>query len=160
MKNIIDIIEKKQVGHYETYERPYWRYVAHVTQTESGNVTIVLTIYRIGNNTPYRIKVLNPFEFKYEDYLIPLRNAEWTKVNKEPQYQRVNYNSTVKVKLSKEAKEIYRNLYQFNVDVDSKGFSEFQLWWLMHIFGPHILGHSSLLEDGCIYIKENDLESV
>ena len=76
-----------------------------------------------------------------------------------------NFNQSVKVKLTRTGKEIYRKNYaKFGIDsyayVDKDGFSEFQLWSFMGIFGESIEKGVQVLEDGCIYMYDNYLEKV
>lgn len=73
----------------------------------------------------------------------------------------LNYNSIIKVKLTGHGQSIYHDRYNSDVVIDSEGFSEFCLWKFMDIFGTAI-GLSAIyeyvLEDGCIYIKDENLE--
>ena len=46
-------------------------------------------------------------------------------------------------------------------EVDEEGFTEFQLWQLMNIYGPHLAnGCNVAFEDCVIYIRDEDLEEV
>ncbi len=69
-------------------------------------------------------------------------------------YKAININSSVKIKLTDKGRKVYRNhLYDilgsiyrknneieklFNIDEDKQGYSTWQLWKLMSIFGSHI----------------------
>ena len=92
--------------------------------------------------------------------------------------KKLNLNSIVKVKLSDKGKDIF--YHQFDdinksisargcriieprfPDVDNEGYSRFQLWNFMNIYGDYFkLGMDPTpLEDLNIYIDENDLDEV
>lgn len=70
-----------------------------------------------------------------------------------------NYNTMVNVKLDDNGKAIYVKTYKSEPIVDKDGFSKFALWELMSIFGSNLKAGDSFTEDGCIYIRESDVES-
>ena len=72
--------------------------------------------------------------------------------------KKINYNCTIKVKLSEQGKTIYRNFYHDDPITDENGFSKFQLWWFMYIFGKHMVAGSAITDDGYIHMSDNDLE--
>ena len=83
-----------------------------------------------------------------------------------------NLNSVIKVKLTDYGKDIfYHQFDEFNMwhgkevieprypYVDENGFSIFQLWHFMGIYGPHIhIGMNNVIEHNDIYIEEKDLK--
>ena len=71
---------------------------------------------------------------------------------------KINYNAMVKVKLDDNGKAIYASRYGKKPDVDENGFSQFPLWDIMAIFGSNSRAGTSFTEDGCIYMKEADVE--
>ncbi|MCM1234149.1 MAG: hypothetical protein NC489_28940 [Ruminococcus flavefaciens] len=95
----------------------------------------------------------------------------------EQNYKKVNLNSKIKVKLTPYGAEIY----YYKVDgvnekiirnggtpldrkmpcIDKDGFTEFQLWEFINLYGSCIgLGRKEVLSDICLYISEKDLEDV
>lgn len=70
-----------------------------------------------------------------------------------------NLNKTVYVKLNNVGKDIYKNYIQnlnsnFSVEpeVDENGYTKFQFWDLIHIYGEYIgLGQPTPFDDNCIY---------
>ncbi len=91
--------------------------------------------------------------------------------------QKLNWNSIVKVKLSEVGKEIYRAQYdEFNKQqaakghmiferpepkVDKDGYTAFQLWNFMELYGPHIgMGRKAIADSPNFYIFDSDLEEV
>lgn len=83
----------------------------------------------------------------------------------------LNMNYSVKVKLNDKGKDIYYHRYdKYNrpelftprfPKVDKDGFSEFQLWHLMEIYGEYMkMGCETPFEDLCLYIEEDDLKDV
>ena len=82
-----------------------------------------------------------------------------------------NLNYTIKVKLTDKGKDIYYHQYDWlnrelgkellkprYPDVDEDGFTKFQLWHFMEIYGPHIsLTAPTFIEHNDIYIEEFDL---
>ena len=91
--------------------------------------------------------------------------------------KKLNMNSIVRVRLNDLGKEIYYHRYddcnewlksrgapQIGCDfpdVDEGGFSEFQLWDFMSIFGPHIgMGKKEFWTDFNLYIDDEDLDEV
>lgn len=89
--------------------------------------------------------------------------------------KKLNLNNLIKVKLSDYGKEIY--YHQFDglneyfgnniiephfPTVDEYGYSEFQLWDFMHIYGEYMkMGFSDCgIEELNIYIDEKDLKEV
>lgn len=73
-----------------------------------------------------------------------------------------NLNKTVYVRLNNIGRDIYKNYIQsLNSDlptepeVDENGYTKFQLWDLIHIFGEYIdLGLPTPFDKNCIYFKE------
>lgn len=73
-----------------------------------------------------------------------------------------NLNKTVYVRLNNIGKDIYKNYIQnlncnlyTELEVDENGFTKFQLWDLIHIFGKYIdLGLPTPFDKNCIYFKE------
>lgn len=85
--------------------------------------------------------------------------------------QSLNMNCSVKVKLNDKGKDIYYHRHDkyFQSEllkprfpkVDEDGYSEFQLWDLMKIYGEYmVMGLSTPFDDLNIYIKDDDLETV
>ena len=73
-----------------------------------------------------------------------------------------NLNKTVYVKLNNVGRDIYKNYIQ-NLNsnlstepkVDENGYTKFQLWDLIHIYGEYIgLGLQTPFDKNCIYFKE------
>jgi len=73
-----------------------------------------------------------------------------------------NLNKTVYVRLNNIGKDVYKNYIQsLNSDlstepkVDENGYTKFQLWDLIHIFGEYIgLSLPTPFDKNCIYFKE------
>lgn len=73
-----------------------------------------------------------------------------------------NLNKTIYVKLNDVGKDIYKNYIQnlnsnlsTEPEVDENGYTKFQLWDLIHIFGECIgLGLPTPFDKNCIYFKE------
>lgn len=73
-----------------------------------------------------------------------------------------NLNKTIYVKLNDVGKDIYKNYIQnlnsnlsTEPEVDENGYTKFQLWDLIHIFGECIgLGLQTPFDKNCIYFKE------
>ena len=92
--------------------------------------------------------------------------------------KKLNLNSTVKVKLTDYGKDIYYHQYdELNEqikqlgrkpikphfpEVDKNGYTQFQLWYFMQLYGTHMqLGVCDNGIDGLnIYIDEKDLVEV
>lgn len=91
--------------------------------------------------------------------------------------KKINLNSIVKVKLNDRGKDIY--YHRFNdinrfiksrgakpLDpgypvVDEDGFSEFQLWNFIHIYGEYMMiGAPNITKDLNIYINDEDLDDI
>lgn len=72
---------------------------------------------------------------------------------------KINYNAIVKVKLDDNGKKIYADLYGEEPVLDANGFYEDTLWHIMYIFGDVHAGQS-FSEDGCIYMKQENVEKV
>lgn len=83
--------------------------------------------------------------------------------------KKLNWNKTVKVKLTERGLQAYRDHYAWMKDklgeevrdpkVDEDGYSRFQLWSFMRIFGSIIyLGSDNVVEDISFYIDDEDLE--
>ena len=87
------------------------------------------------------------------------------------EYKTFNINECIKVKLTQKGKLIYLE-YQIeiqkkfdrdgikidvplSIEVDSEGFSSFQLWRFMEIFGSHMYcGCESVIEGPILYLPE------
>lgn len=73
-----------------------------------------------------------------------------------------NLNENVHVRLNNTGRNIYKNHMQSlnsnlstEPEVDENGYTKFQLWDLMHIFGKYIsLGLPTPFDKNCIYFKE------
>lgn len=77
-----------------------------------------------------------------------------------------NLNKTVYVRLNNTGRNIYKSYMEelnrnctmrFSVEpeVDKNGYTKFQLWDLIHIFGEYIdLGLPTPFDKNCIYFKE------
>lgn len=91
--------------------------------------------------------------------------------------KKLNWNSIVKVKLTERGKEIYRAQYdELNAKqaangrmifdrpephVDKDGYTTFQLWCFMELYGPYIgMGRKAIADSPDFYIFECDLEEV
>ena len=88
--------------------------------------------------------------------------------------KKFSVNDMVKVKLTDVGKDIFYHQFDdlnemYNEvmikprypEVDDEGFTKFQLWHLMNIYGPHLrLGGDAPFEDCAIYISCGDLEEV
>ena len=89
--------------------------------------------------------------------------------------KQLNLNCIIKVKLSDYGKEIFYHRYddvnKFIVKnggdpikpsfpkVDDEGYTEFQLWQFMNLYGKHmVMGAPDVLEHLNIYIDEEDLD--
>lgn len=72
--------------------------------------------------------------------------------------KKIKHNRFIKVKLTENGKAIYRNHYKTDAYADENGFSKFTLWIFMGIFGEYIHRGWNVLEDGCIYMHEDDLK--
>ena len=87
------------------------------------------------------------------------------------EYKTFNINEIVKVKLTQKGKLIYlehqieiqkrfnRDKIKIdvplNAEVDSEGFSSFQLWRFMEIFGSHMYcGAEPIIEECILYLPE------
>ena len=92
------------------------------------------------------------------------------KIN-DKEYKTFNINEIVKVKLTQKGKLVYlehqietqkrfdRDRIKIdvplNVEVDSEGFSSFQLWRFMEIFGSHMYcGGEPIIEECILYLPE------
>ena len=85
-----------------------------------------------------------------------------------------NLNDIIKVKLTDRGKDIYyhqhdelNKFYGKEVlkprypKVDSNGFTSFQLWHFMEIYGPHMhIGMNNVIEHNDIYIEKKDLNDL
>lgn len=86
--------------------------------------------------------------------------------------KKLNLNSFIKVKLTDHGKDIYYHQYDWLKDyiiapernlpeVDADGYTEFQLWHFMNLYGEHLFnGYRVVVEDVSIYIDEKNLEEV
>lgn len=88
---------------------------------------------------------------------------------------KLNWNDTVKVKLTEHGKEIYRAQYdELNAmrvakglsaferpepNVDENGLTTFQLWHFIQLYGNYIgMGLEEVVNSPYFYINEKDLE--
>ena len=84
------------------------------------------------------------------------------------QYKETNLNDCIKVKLTEKGKEIYRNRFdEDNIKklgieycepkIDKDGYTEFQMWDFMRIFGKHfhILGNNPCETKCMVQVKED-----
>lgn len=78
--------------------------------------------------------------------------------------KRLNLNSIIKVKLTDRGKDVFYHQYDsFRYpDVDNEGYSKFQLWDFMHIYGhTFILGNvNEVIKPLDIFIEDEDLEDM
>lgn len=91
--------------------------------------------------------------------------------------KKINLNDIVKVKLTPHGADIYYNrLSGLNVllkregikpienrlpEVDKNGYTKFQLWDFINIYGKYIgLTKENVITDLCLYIDEKDFEEV
>jgi hypothetical protein len=86
--------------------------------------------------------------------------------------KKLNLNCIIKVKLTDYGRDIFYHQYdELNKasgrtiikprfpDVDSEGFSQFQLWDFMHVYGKHMmLAAPEVIKPLNIYIKDEDLD--
>ena len=85
-------------------------------------------------------------------------------------YKETNLNYYIKVKLTEKGKEIYQEYlnnifeeYEINdipkIEVDEEGYTEFQMWNFVRIFGKHfsMLG-DNLCETNCLVQVKEDME--
>ena len=84
---------------------------------------------------------------------------------------KINLNSPVLVKLTDHGKDVYyhqyddliargiRGLTRAMPPADENGFTMFQLWHLIQLYGEHIgMALPNVFEDICIYLDEKELE--
>lgn len=71
-----------------------------------------------------------------------------------------NINETVKVQLTETGQKIYRTVYNKNPKVDKDGYTEFQLWHLMQLFGNYMINGSNDLpfSTNIIIIKPDEYD--
>lgn len=76
--------------------------------------------------------------------------------------KKLNLNRTVYVQLNDYGKELYFRHYDKNPEVDDCGFTKFQLYDFMRIYGRYFsMWNSKLpLDDYNIYIEEQALEEM
>ena len=86
--------------------------------------------------------------------------------------KKLYWNDTIKVKLTDYGKDIYYHQYdhliergikieRLHAEVDEDGYSKFQLWSFMHLYGEYIgLAMPNVVEDISFYIDDNDLNEV
>ena len=88
--------------------------------------------------------------------------------------KKINWNYWIKVKLTPHGKNIYYhqfdNLIKGGVlkesdreypKEDKDGYSQFQLWEFMQLYGPHIgMTLPEIIIDACIYFDDEYLEEV
>lgn len=86
--------------------------------------------------------------------------------------KKLNLNCIIKVRLTDYGKDIFYHQYdELNrasgrtiikprfPDVDSDGFSKFQLWDFMHVYGKHMmLAAPEVIKPLNIYIEDEDLD--
>ena len=89
-------------------------------------------------------------------------------------YKALNINEFIKVKLTQKGKLIYlehqiemqkrfnrdgiKIEVPLNIEVDTEGFSSFQLWRFMEIFGSHMYcGAEPAIEECILYLPEGSL---
>lgn len=90
--------------------------------------------------------------------------------------KKLNLNDCVRFKLNPRGAEIFYNQYDelnkelkargasnllepYMPSIDSKGFTEMQLWRFMELFGSHIgIGKPNVIEELNLYIDEKDLK--
>lgn len=75
--------------------------------------------------------------------------------------KKLNWNSTIKVNLNEHGRDIFYQRVGPNrqLRVDRHGFSSFQVWDFMHIFGPYIGWMSQpITHELCFYVDESDLD--
>lgn len=73
---------------------------------------------------------------------------------------KVNVNDNVRVKLTALGRRIYQDVWKSNPpQVDSEGYSQFQMWDLMRTYGDHLyLGGDLLFETEMIVLTSNNTE--
>lgn len=83
--------------------------------------------------------------------------------------RKLNWNTKVKVKLTDYGKDIYFHQYDCLIEkglkfareyppVDDEGFTKFQLWSFMSIYGSHIgIGLPKIVEDLNFYIQDSEM---
>ena len=91
--------------------------------------------------------------------------------------KKFNLNEFIKFRLNDRGKDIFYHQYdelnkwlesngakpleRLFPAVDEDGYTEFQLWHFMNIYGPHMAnGAPAFWEDANIYIKDEDLKNV
>lgn len=88
--------------------------------------------------------------------------------------KKFNLNYLIKVKLTDHGKDIYYHQYDGLLaeypklkfkphypEVDENGFSTFQLWMFIELYGPYIgMCKEAVIEDLCFYFEDEDLEEV
>lgn len=86
--------------------------------------------------------------------------------------KKLNWNDPIKVKLTDHGKDIYYHQHDdliargINIKpsypiVDEQGFTTFQLWSFMMLYGAHIgLTEPLVVSDISFYVNDNDLEEV
>ena len=88
--------------------------------------------------------------------------------------KKINWNYWIKVRLTPYGKDIF--YHQFDRLIlqgvlkpsdrgypkeDKEGYSQFQLWQFMQLYGPHIgMGLRDIIVDACIYFDDEYLEEV
>lgn len=84
--------------------------------------------------------------------------------------KKFNFNNYVKVKLTPEGIDIYYHQFD-NIcnlspefkrmlpQIDENGFTKFQLWRLMELYGPKLFSNNAF-EEIYLYIDDEDLEEV
>ena len=90
----------------------------------------------------------------------------------EPNYVKLNWNTKVKVKLTNYGKDIYFHQYDHLIeqgasispvypDEDERGFTSFQLWEFMNLYGPYIyMTNKPVVKDLNFYIPEDKVEAM
>lgn len=86
--------------------------------------------------------------------------------------KKFNINDVIRVKLTDYGKEIYYHRFDHLIEagypierrfpkVDEEGFSTFQMWVFIEIYGPHMhLTSKNIMEHNDIYFFDNTLEEI
>jgi len=87
---------------------------------------------------------------------------------KEQSMKEFNINDYIKVKLTKHGQKIHISYYEkfdtygvnkkfYKPEIDNEGYTEYQLWEFMNIFGEHMFnGADQLIENNLIYFIQED----
>lgn len=86
--------------------------------------------------------------------------------------KKINWNCTVKVKLTDYGKDLYYHQFDHLIDkgikierrfpdVDENGFTSFQLWSFMELYGIYIhMAAKNVVKDISFYMNDEDLDDV